>query len=113
VRRRPRRSHAELGRYLTADGKADTSDEALAMTNKDGNPVENPIRHVALTATTLPTGPYSSVMALNIADLVIGLGVAIAVIGLVFGGIGIRLGALPSPAVARTFAVQSATAIHG
>jgi hypothetical protein len=107
------RSYAELGRYLTADGKSDTSDESLAMKDKDGNPVENPVRDVALTATTLRTGLYTSVMALNIADLVIGLGLAIAVIGLVFGGIGVHLGGLPSRATARNFAVQPATAIHG
>lgn len=107
------RSYAELGRYLTADGKGDTSDESLAMMDKDGNPVANPVRDVALTASTLRTGLYTSVMAFNIADLVIGLGLAIVVIGLVFGGLGIRLGALPSPAAARAFAVQPATAIHG
>jgi hypothetical protein len=89
------------------------SDESLAMTDKDGNPVANPVRDVALTASTLRTGLFTSVMAFNIADLVIGLGLAIAVIGLAFGGLGIRLGALPSPAAARRFAVQPATAIHG
>jgi hypothetical protein len=35
------------------------------------------------------------------------------VIGLVFGGLGGRFGALPSPALARTLAVRPATAIHG
>jgi hypothetical protein len=107
------RSYAELGRYLTADGKGDTSDENLAMKDSDGNPVANPVRDLALTAQTLRAGLYTSVMAFNIADLVIGLGLAIAVIGLAFGGLGVRLGALPSAAVARRFAVQPATAIHG
>jgi hypothetical protein len=107
------RSYAELGRYLTADGKGDTSDENLAMKDKDGNPVNNPVRDLALTADTLRTGLYTSIMALNMADLVIGLGVAIVVIGLVFGGLGVRFGALPSSALARTLAVQPATAIHG
>jgi hypothetical protein len=107
------RSYAELGRYLTADGKGDTNDETVAMTDKDGNPVANPIRDVALTADTLRTGLYTSIMALNMADLVIGLGLAIAVIGLVFGGLGVHFGALPSPAFARKLAVQPATAING
>jgi hypothetical protein len=107
------RSYAELGRYLTADGKGDTNDETLAMTDKDGNAVANPIRDVALTADTLRTGLYTSIMALNMADLVIGLGLAIAVIGLVFGGLGVHFGALPSTALARKLAVQPATAIHG
>jgi hypothetical protein len=107
------RSYAELGRYLTADGKGDTSDENLAMKDKDGNPVNNPVRDLALTADTLRTGLYTSIMALNMADLVIGLGAAIVVIGLVFGGLGVRFGALPSTALARKLAVQPATAIHG
>lgn len=107
------KSYAELGRFLAADGKGDTNDEALALTDSQGNPVANPVRDLALTASTLRTGLYTSVMAFNVADLVIGLGLAIAVIGLAFGGIGIRLGALPSAALARRLAVQPATAING
>jgi hypothetical protein len=106
------KSYAETGRYPTADGKGDTCDEALAMKDPEGNPVPNPIRDLALTASNLRTGLYASIMAFNVADLVIGLGLAIAVIGLAFGGIGIYLGAVPRGAV-RKLAVQPATAIHG
>ena len=107
------RSYAELGRYLTADGKGDTSDENLAMKDKDGNPVANPVRDVALTADTLRTGLYTSIMAFNMADLVMGLGLAIATIGLVFGAFGVYFGALPRPELARRVVTQPVTAIHG
>jgi hypothetical protein len=104
------RSYAELGRYLSADGKGATSDEALALKDKDGNPVPNPVRDVALTASTLRTGLYTSIMAFNVADLVIGLGFAIAVIGLAVGGIGVALAALAIPSLARRFHVQPVAA---
>jgi hypothetical protein len=104
------KSYAELGRYLAADGKGATSDEALAMKDKDGNLVPNPIRDVALTASNLRTGLYTSVMAFNVSDLVIGLGLAIAVVGIVFSGIGVALAALAIPALARRFHVQPVAA---
>jgi hypothetical protein len=104
------RSYAELGRYLTADGKGDTSDENLAMKDKDGNLVPNPIRDVALTASTLRTGLYTSIMAFNVADLVIGLGLAFAVIGFAVGGVGVALAALAIPSLGRRFHVQPVAA---
>jgi hypothetical protein len=104
------RSYAELGRYLTADGKGDTSDENLAMKDKDGNPVANPVRDVALTASTLRTGLYTSIMAFNVADLVTGLGVAIAAMGVAIIGIGIALGALAIPSLARRVHVEPVAA---
>jgi hypothetical protein len=104
------RSYAELGRYLTADGKGDTSDEALAMKDDAGNPVPNPVRDVALTASTLRTGLYTSIMAFNVADLVVGLGFAIAVIGVAVGGVGVALAAMAIPSLARRFHVQPVAA---
>jgi hypothetical protein len=104
------RSYAELGRYLTADGKGDTSDENLAMKDDQGNPVANPVRDVALTASTLRTGLYTSIMAFNVADLVIGLGIAIAVMGIAVFGIGIALGALAIPSLAQKVHVKPVAA---
>jgi hypothetical protein len=103
------RSYAELGRYLTPDG-GDTSDEALALKDSEGNPVANPIRDVMFTATTLRTSLFTSMMAFNVADLVIGLGLAIAVLGFAVGGIGVVLASLAIPSVARRFHVQPVVA---
>lgn len=99
------RSYAELGRYLTPDG-GDTSDEALALKDDEGNPVPNPVRDVALTASTLRSSLYTTIMAFNVSDLVIGLGLAIAVLGFAVGGLGVVLASLAIPSVARRFHVQ-------
>jgi len=103
------RSYAELGRYLTPEG-GDTSDETLALKDESGNPVANPIRNVAFQASSLRTSLYTSVMAFNVADLVIGLGVMIAVLGFAIGGLGVALGALAIPALGRRLHVDPVVA---
>ena len=103
-------TYAEMGRYLTADGKGATSDEALAMLDESGNPVPNPLRNVAFQAATLQTSLHTSHMAFNVADLVIGLGAFIAVLGVAIAGIGVALGALVIPSLARRFDVEPVAA---
>jgi len=105
-------TYAEMGRFLAADG-GDTSDEALALKDDEGNPVPNPLRNVAFQASSLQTSLHTSHMAFNVADLVIGLGVFIAVLGLVISGIGLTLGALVNPGLARRFQLAPATAQIG
>lgn len=106
------RSYAELGRFLTPDG-GDTSDEAEALKDSEGNPVPNPVREVAFTASALRTSLYASILAFNVADLVVGLGVAIVVLGLAVGGIGVALAALAIPSWARRFHVEPVAAQRG
>jgi len=103
------RSYAELGRFLTPDG-GDTSDETLALLDEAGNPVANPLRNVAFQAVSLRTGLYTSVMAFNVADLVIGLGIMVAVLGIAIGGLGVALGALAIPALGRKLHVEPVVA---
>jgi hypothetical protein len=103
------RSYAELGRYLTPDG-TDTSDETLALKDEAGNPVPNPIRNVAFQATSLRTSLYTSVMAFKVSELVIGLGVMVALLGFVIVGVGIALGALAIPALGRRLHVDPVVA---
>jgi hypothetical protein len=105
-------TYAEMGRFLAAGG-GDTSDEALAQKDDEGNPVPNPLRNVAFQASSLQTSLHTSHMAFNVADLVIGLGVFIAVLGLVIGGIGLTLGALVNPGLARRFQLAPVTAQIG
>jgi hypothetical protein len=102
-------TYAEMGRFLAADG-GDTSDEALALKDDAGNPVANPLRNVAFQASSLQTSLHTSHMAFNVADLVIGLGVFIAVLGIAIGGIGVALGALAIPSIARRFQVDPVAA---
>lgn len=57
-------------------------------------------------ASTLRTSLYTSVLAFNVADLVIGLGLMIVVLRVAIGGVGVALGGLAIPALARKFHVQ-------
>lgn len=103
------RTYAEMGRFLAADG-GDTSDEAEALKDDDGNPIANPLRNVAFQASALRTSLYTSVMAFNVADLVVGLGLAFAALGFVIGGVGVALGGLVIPALARRLHVEPVAA---
>ena len=98
-------TYAEMDRFLAQDGGT-TSDETLALTDEGGNPVANPLRNVAFQASALRTSLYTSVMAFNVGDLVIGLGLMIAVLGIAIGGVGVALGGLAIPALGRRFHVE-------
>ncbi len=75
-------TYAEMGRFATEDGDpAGTDDESEALTDERGRPVSNPLRNVAFQASALQTSLYTSVMAFNVAKLVIGLGIATWVVG--------------------------------
>jgi len=104
-------TYAELGRFITPDGDpAGTSNPDEAVIGADGKPVANPLRSTALTAANLRTSLYTSVMAFEVANLVIGLGMLIGVLGLAIGGLGVALAGLTIPAVARRFHVNPAAA---
>ena len=72
----------------------------------------DPVRNTAFQADTLRTSLMTSVMAFNVGDLVIGLGLMILVVGLAFGGLGIALGALAIPALGRKVHVEPLVAEH-
>ena len=93
------RTYSELGRFLAADG-GDTSDEAAAALDDNGNPIPNPLRNVAFQASALQTSLYTSVMAFGVADLVTGVGIGFIVLGLIFIGFGVVLYTLVDPAAA-------------
>src|SRR3954468_18929267 len=94
------RTYAEMGRYLSKTG-GDTNDAALAVVGANGKPLANPVRDVVFQASALRTSLYTSVMAFNVADLVLGLGLMIVVLGLAVGGMGVALAGLSIPAVSR------------
>ena len=66
----------------------------------------DPTRTTAFQASALRTSLYTSVMAFNVADLVIGLGLMIAVLGVAFIGLGVALEGLVLPSLARRVHVQ-------
>ena len=104
-------TYAELGRYLAADG-SDTNDEAAALLDPEGRPVPNPLRNVAFQASTLRSSLFTSVMAFNVADLVVGLGAMMLALGVAVGGVGVALGGLVIPALARRVQVGPVAAPH-
>jgi hypothetical protein len=61
----------------------------------------DPTRTTAFNAAMLRTSLYTSVMAFNVGDLVIGLGLMILVLGVAVGGLGVALGALAIPSLAK------------
>ena len=96
--------YAEMGRFLTADGK-DTSDEALAAKDpKTGRPVENGLRNMWVTETALTTALNMSYMAEQLAlfGIVVGVALLLTGIGFLVLAIGGALRHVPvsSPAVA-------------
>jgi hypothetical protein len=106
-------SFAEMGRFLARSGDpAGTSVEADAVRGPDGQPVRNPLRTVAFESSAVRTGLFTTVMAFNVADLVVGLGamtlalgVALAAVGVVIGDVRVRVpvrrtAVVPLPAAA-------------
>jgi hypothetical protein len=61
-----------------------TSDATLAATDTGGDPVANPLRNTAQTSAFLRTSLGVAVMGFQVSDLVVGLGVFLAVIGVAF-----------------------------
>lgn len=103
------KTYAELGRFLAKNG-GDTSDEKLAATGADGKPIANPVRNVAFQASALRTSLYTSVMAFNVADLVVGLAAMMVALGVAVGGVGVALAGLAIPRFARKVHVYPAAA---
>ena len=94
-------TYSELGRFAAASGDpAGTNDAKAAQLDAKGNPVANPVRNTAFQASALQTSLWSSVLAFNVADLVVGLGLMIGFLGLAIGGVGVVFMTLASPKLA-------------
>jgi hypothetical protein len=75
--------YAEMGRFLTPEGK-ETSDEALAAKTPEGRPVENGLRNLWVTQTALATALNMAYMAEQLALFGIVVGVALLLAGIGF-----------------------------
>jgi hypothetical protein len=71
---------------------------------------EDPARQTAFNASMLRTSLYTSAMAFNVADLVVGIGLLLLAVGFAVGGVGVALGGLVIPALARRAHVEPITA---
>ena len=103
------KTYAEMGRFLATDG-GDTNEASEAVKGPDGKPVANPLRNTAFQASSLRTSLYTSVMAFNVADLVVGLGAMMLALGVAVGGVGVALAGLAIPKFARKVHVYPAAA---
>lgn len=75
--------YADMGRFLTPDGK-DTSDEALAAKDENGQPVANGLRDMWVTETALTTALNTSYFAERVAYFSIVMGIALLLTGIGF-----------------------------
>jgi hypothetical protein len=75
--------YAEMGRFLTPSGEQ-TSDEALAAKDEQGQPVENGLRNLWVTETALTTALNTSFFAERVAVFSIVMGVALLLTGIGF-----------------------------
>lgn len=104
-------TYAEMGRFAAKDGTpAGTSNPDEALVGADGKPVMNQLRNTAKDGAFLRTSLYTSIMAFNLGDLVIGLGAVIVVLGVAIGGVGVALESLAAPSFARRFGVRPVAA---
>jgi hypothetical protein len=102
-------TYAEMGRFVSAenpDDPAGTSNPDEALIGDNGQPVPNSARNTALTAANLRTSLYTSVLAFNVTDLVVGVGAMIVVLGLAVGGLGVALAGMVIPSLARKLHVS-------
>jgi hypothetical protein len=77
------RTYAEMGRFLTPSGE-ETNDEAEAASDEQGNPVQNSVRDLWVTATSLTTALNMPFLAERIALFSIVMGVALLLTGIGF-----------------------------
>ena len=102
--------YAEMGRFVTPDGK-DTSDEALAAKTPEGRPVENGLRNMWVTETALTTALNTAFFAERVAvfSIVMGTALLLTGIGFLVLTLGGALGKLPVRIARRERTVATAS----
>lgn len=73
-------TYAETDEYLAADGST-TSELAAALLDERGNPIANPDYVLWVHATALQTALMQAHLAFRLADLSLGVGVALVLAG--------------------------------
>jgi hypothetical protein len=103
-------TYAQMPRFATKDNKG-TNDAAAALTYPDGEPMSNPARQVWVTETALSTALNTSYMAEQVSLFGVVVGAALLLVGLAFGGLGLRGVRVPRPARARATEPRAAAAL--
>jgi len=95
------KTYSQLPRFATADGKG-TDDEAAALKNDKGRPVDNPVRSLWINETALSTALNTAYMAERISLFGIVTGVAMLLAGIGLGILSLFVfGALKAPKLGR------------
>jgi hypothetical protein len=91
------KTYSQLPRFATADG-AGTDDDAAALKNDAGRPVDNPIRNLWINETALSTALNTAYMAERISLFGIVTGIAMLLAGIGLGILSLFVfGALKAP----------------
>src|SRR4051794_14989561 len=77
------KTYAEMGRFVTADGK-DTNDAAAAAKDEHGQPKSNDARNLWVTETALATALNVSYMADQLGNFGLVVGIALILSGVGF-----------------------------
>jgi hypothetical protein len=96
--------YSQMPRYASANGEG-TNNEATALKNAKGKPVDNPAREVWVQETALSTALNTSYMASQVGLFGIVVGIALLLSGLGFAVLAIG-GALRNPETALGFLVH-------
>lgn len=92
------RTYAQMGQYLTANGKETSDKTQAAVDPKTGQPMANGARNVWVTETALATALNTSYFASSVGLFAIVVGIALLLIGIGLLVLTVRLVRDPKPA---------------
>jgi hypothetical protein len=85
------KTYSEMGRFLDANGKDTNDEQAAAINEQTGKPVENGLRNLWVTETALTTALNTAYFAEQVATFAIVMGVAMLLAGLGFAVLTFRV----------------------
>ena len=103
-------TYAQMDRFLDANGKPTSDENAAAKDPKTGQPVENGLRNMWVTSTALSTALNTAYFAESVATFAIVMGIALLLVGIGFLVLIVRV-LLPVTVGATKTARGAATAI--
>ena len=77
-------TYSQMGRFLDDNGKATNDENAAAINQETGKPVENGLRNMWINATALSTALNTAYFAEQVATFAIVMGIALLLAGLGF-----------------------------
>jgi hypothetical protein len=106
-------TYAQMGRFLDEAGKPTSDEQAAAVDEKSGQPVENPMRDIWISSTAFQTALNTAYFAESVATFVIAVGGAMLLVGIGFLILTIRLLDRPGTAGAQSAQLGAAATAAG